>query len=559
MLCPSCHCQVGRGAPYCGACGEPLGTADAPPLELGLPDGTRVVLVESLTIGRSPENAVQLEDASVSRAHASIAVADGRATLEDAGSSHGTWLDGRRVNGAVPLRAGSAIQVGDLKLSVEAPSDEAAAGRTIVVPPGASVVLGAAGSASLMAPEVEAGVRPRVAAGWALKRLEATEGDRRYVLRDLSGGTFVRMSEADARLFELLDGSRALPELIAEAEQREGPSAPGRLARLLADLGDKGLLEGVRGRGGAAPATSGLARVLRPRERAVRGAGDWFARAYRRWGWLLFTRPALVFLAIAVVSGIGLFAYLIAERYGTPFVVASKIGLGGLVFLAGRFAVVAVHEVAHGLTLASFGRRVEKAGVKLLLVFPYAFVDTSQAWFEPRRRRIAVSAAGPVSDFTLGAAFSLACLLVPAGTVRDIFFQLALAAYVGAFFNLNPFLDRDGYQILVDVLRQPGLRRRSREHLRRMLSGAPGRPEDATVLFRYAVAGVIWSVAAAAFAIVLSTRYYSTLEALAPKGVVWAALGSLYLMLFIPVVYTLARPLWHRGTQLPTEIRRVRI
>ena len=79
------------------------------------------------------------------------------------------------------------------------------------------------------------------------------------------------------------------------------------------------------------------------------------------------------------------------------------------------------------------------------------------------------------------------------------------------------------------------------------------------MLFRYAVAGVGWSVAAAGFAIVLSRRYYSTLEQLAPKGVVWAALGSLYVMLFMPVVITLARPLWQRGAQLPTEVRRVRI
>ena len=64
-------------------------------------------------------------------------------------------------------------------------------------------------------------------------------------------------------------------------------------------------------------------------------------------------------------------------------------------FLLGRFLVVAVHETAHGLTMASFGRRVEKAGIKLIAIFPFAFVDTSEAWFEPRRRRIAISAAGP--------------------------------------------------------------------------------------------------------------------------------------------------------------------
>jgi putative peptide zinc metalloprotease protein len=558
MLCPRCRCQVGRGSAYCGACGETLG-AGAAPLELELPDGTRVAIVDTLTIGRTAANSVQLTQPSVSRSHARIVAGSRGPVIEDAGSSHGTFLDGAEIEGATPLRAGATIQLGDVRLRVERPRDDAAAGRTIVVPAGASVVLEAAGGAALMAPGVQPGMRPRVRPGWALKRLEASEGERRYVLRELAGGRIVRMGAVEADLFELLDGTRTLPELIAEAEGRHGASGPGRLARLLADLGDRGLLEGV-----AAPRVTdggdrGLARLRRPRVREIRGAGAWFESSYRTAGFVLFTRPVLAALAALAVGGIGVFGYLIAGRYGTPFVVASKIGIGGLVFLAGRFAVVAVHELAHGLTLASFGRRVERAGLKLILVFPYAFVDTSQAWFEPRRRRIAVSAAGPISDLVLGGMFSLACLAAARGTLQDIFFQLALAAYVGAFFNLNPFLERDGYQILVDVLRAPGLRRRSREQLQRLLSGGPSRAGDSPALLRYAVAGVVWSALAAAFAILLSTRYYTTLDALLPNGLVWAALGCLYVMLFVPVVFSLARPLWQRGGRLPTEIKRVRL
>ena len=561
MLCRNCRCQVDRALGYCGVCGMPVGDG-APPLDLVLPDGTRVTLGETMSIGRGPGNEIRLEDPSVSRAHARVTVAGSGAQplLEDVGSSYGTWLDGERVDGSTRLYAGGGIRVGDVELRVEAPLNDAAAGRTIVVPAAASVVVPAAGEAAIEAPDIPPSARPRVAPGWALKRLEESEGDERYVLRELSGGKFLRMASADAQLFELLDGTRALPELIAEAEQLQGAAGPGRLVRLLVDLGDRGLLEGVGGREDCPPPPArGLGRLFRVREWDLPGAGAWIARLYRRGGWLLFTMPVRVLLAAMVASGIGVFAYLVSERYGTPFVVASKIGIGGLVFLLGRFAIVIVHELSHGLTLASFGRRVERAGFKLVLVFPYAFVDTSQAWFEPRRRRIAVSAAGPVSDLTLGCAFSLACLLVAPGTLRDIFFQLALAAYIGAFFNLNPFIDRDGYQMLVDILREPGLRRRSREQLRRRLSGEPRRADDSPALMRYAIAGVGWSVAAAAFAILLSTHYYKTLEQVAPKGLVWAALASLYLMLFIPVVYTLARPLWKRGAQLPTEVRRARL
>ena len=129
-----------------------------------------------------------------------------------------------------------------------------------------------------------------------------------------------------------------------------------------------------------------------------------------------------------------------------------------------------MHETAHGLAMASFGRRIHRAGFKLVVIFPYAFVDTSEAWFEPRNRRIAISAAGPVSDFALGGIFSILCVFVE-GTTRDVFFQLAFAGYVGAFFNLNPFIDRDGYHILVDYLREPGLRKRAKDQFSRRLSG----------------------------------------------------------------------------------------
>ena len=230
---------------------------------------------------------------------------------------------------------------------------------------------------------------------------------------------------------------------------------------------------------------------------------------------MLFTRPVLWTLAVLCVVGIGVFVELIVGRYGTPFVVADKLGLGGLVFLLGRFAMVAMHETAHGLAMASLGRRVDKAGLKLIVIFPFAFVDTSEAWFEPRRRRIAISAAGPVSDFALGGAFSITCLLLEAGTVRDIFFQLAFGAYVGAFFNLNPFIERDGYHMLVDWLREPGLRRRAREQFSRRLSGKGKRETDSPVLARYSLWGIAWLVLAA----MLRDRHHLALRAV-PDGAV---------------------------------------
>jgi putative peptide zinc metalloprotease protein len=187
------------------------------------------------------------------------------------------------------------IHLGGAVLRVEAPHGEAAAGRTIVVPVGASVAVSADGLASQVSPAVAAGTRPRAADEWALKRLEASEGERHSVLRDLHGDAFVRLSAADAELFQLLDGTRTLPALIVEAERLEGPVGPGRLARLLADLGDRALLEGVEGRNrGSEQPTGRRAQLFQPRERTVGWAARVFDRVYHSGAWALLTTAALV-------------------------------------------------------------------------------------------------------------------------------------------------------------------------------------------------------------------------------------------------------------------------
>ena len=208
------------------------------------------------------------------------------------------------------------------------------------------------------------------------------------------------------------------------------------------------------------------------------------------------------------------------------------------------------------MALAHYGRRTDRAGLRLVMIFPYAFVDTSEAYFEPRSHRIVISAAGPLSDFSCGAAFAIACALSPRGNVRDVLFQLAFAAYIGAFFNANPFLDRDGYQILSDWLGQPRLRERARAQLSARLSGT-GHGEGSSVLGRYAVAGLVWSLIGAGFVVVLSLRYYDRLSALAPHGLVVAGFVGFFVLLLLPVAFALGLPLVRRARFGAVEVNRV--
>ena len=546
MLCATCRRQVAQGA-VCVSCGTPAPGAGAP-LELVLADGTRVPIVRDLTIGRSRVSGLWMDDPSVSRSQASITIGrDGVPLLADAGSTYGTYIDDARIGEPVALRAGSELRVGNQVIKVQARPDDNAAGRTIVVPIGASLMMPSVGSASLQPAETAHGRNPRLRSGYKLKRLDVSEGDRRWIVQDLHGKGFLRISDRDADLFGLLDGTRSLADLVHEAETRFGYLGSVRLARLLADLGDRGMLAGVEGSRDydEAEPLRGWRRLVRTRERTINSVGPLFDRIYRAGGWALFTRPALFAVCAVAIVGFCVWIALIAARYGTPFVVAENLFFGGLVFFVGRGLLVAAHELAHGLAMESVGRRVHRAGIKTVFVFPYAFVDTSEVWFEPQRRRAAVSAAGPLSDATIAGVFAILCVVVGRGTVGDVAFQVAFAGYVAAFFNLNPFLERDGYHILADRLGVGGLRAKAREQLRSRLAGEWVEEAD-TALVRYAIAGLVWSFAAAFIVIVMSMRYQPVLVNYAPPTVVWIVLCTLWVAVFVPIVIVVAPPLLQR-------------
>jgi hypothetical protein len=109
--------QSGRTMVYSNAerVAEPLeergrARAETPLLMI---DGKRVVISPAgATIGRGRQSDIVLSDPNVSRQHAEIRPRGGSWVLTDLGSTNGSQLNGRRIEGSEVLRSGDEIELG---------------------------------------------------------------------------------------------------------------------------------------------------------------------------------------------------------------------------------------------------------------------------------------------------------------------------------------------------------------------------------------------------------------------------------------------------------------
>jgi hypothetical protein len=150
--CPECGFVVTDGANYCQRCGAFIGSAEPTarddvttatyvidertgelrPVDVGDVAAQSGALVirsgggrvgqsfplqgERMTIGRSPDAAVFLDDVTVSRDHAMLVRRSGAWYLDDSGSLNGTYVNRRRID-SHKLEDGDELQVGKYKLT----------------------------------------------------------------------------------------------------------------------------------------------------------------------------------------------------------------------------------------------------------------------------------------------------------------------------------------------------------------------------------------------------------------------------------------------------------
>ncbi|MDG0804961.1 HlyD family efflux transporter periplasmic adaptor subunit [Pectobacterium brasiliense] len=143
-----------------------------------------------------------------------------------------------------------------------------------------------------------------------------------------------------------------------------------------------------------------------------------------------------------------------------------------------------LHEFGHAYTCKRFGARVATMGVAFLVMMPVLYTDTSGSWKLTRRRqRMAIGAAGMMTELVLAAWATLAWSFLPDGMLRSTAFMLATTTWIMTLaINLSPLMRFDGYFLLSDGLQMPNLQNRGfaigRWQMREWLFGLGDAPPE---------------------------------------------------------------------------------
>jgi putative peptide zinc metalloprotease protein len=195
---------------------------------------------------------------------------------------------------------------------------------------------------------------------------------------------------------------------------------------------------------------------------------------------LPFVRPLLSATGLWLVLAASLLGIVLVARQWDAFThglidILTPAGIGG--FLLAVVISKTFHELGHALVATRYGVRVAHMGVAFVVLWPMLYTDTSESWkLRSARQRLAISAAGVLTEIALAGLATLAWALLDDGPLRQAMLYLATTGWLLSLaLNASPFMRFDGYFILSDTLDFPNLHERAgavaRTWLRRTLLG----------------------------------------------------------------------------------------
>lgn len=327
-------------------------------------------------------------------------------------------------------------------------------------------------------------------------------GKKVYVIQDKLTGKFYRLKEMEYYIARQLDGSTGCDEIASRfTEKFDSKVSSQTIEKFVNQLYASGML--------IKPGQEEIPKV-RQKKRSLFGKllfvkikalnPEHFVERTFSFARLFYTRSAfMIYILMTLLSaGITIANYGDMKFQLYSFFRPEIIPLAWITI----FFVTVIHEFSHTYSCRIHGGKVRDMGFLLLYFQPCFYTNVSEAYMFPeRKKRIAVTVAGIISQIVIWAAATLIWRLTSMDNIfNTVAFIIIALSFVGITFNLNPLLKLDGYYFLVDYWEITNLRQKAFSYLRQQIIGLDkdeNRQEvnarERKIFIWYGIAAIIYS------------------------------------------------------------------
>ncbi len=320
---------------------------------------------------------------------------------------------------------------------------------------------------------------PRVSVQLTVEGRETRNLMRINPLNYYDATRFYELDESSNIIWKLIDGTKSVEQIAAEAQATGKISDPDSITQSLLFFAESNALVSEQD-----PLTKKRVRVVSSFITEVTLIWD-ATRIFRFIHRIIhpLLQRFMFWISMGVVAlGLVVFAPRFGPIFGNPdnFRILGSTVVG---FLFYNFIilgpVIIIHESSHGLALYHYSKQAGEVGTGFFYFGPMFYVDATSYWSLPRRQRIMLMWAGNLSTLLIGSILVLSTLLVnyPADVSRVVNVASFWCFYV-TLWNLAPPFETDGYHILADIVSIPNLRADGLGYLKSRVLRLLGRPVD---------------------------------------------------------------------------------
>ncbi len=303
------------------------------------------------------------------------------------------------------------------------------------------------------------------------------DGKLSFLMKNHATGIYYDLDELTNLIWKVTDGKKTVTDIVKEVQRQKPETKENSIIETLLFFAESNLL------------TSSLETKQKKKFRAVspfeidltliENSHKFVESLHSRIrpifkGFLLWISVAFIFVCAALFAG--KFVSIYGQKSNFEILGSSVVGFFFYYFIA-LAPVIAIHEIAHAITLVHYGGHAGEMGTGLFYFSPMFYTETTDAWGLSRHDRMMVYLAGNISTLLIGSALFLVHLTIQIpGIAGQFLLMVAFYCFAMSLMNFAPPFETDGYYLLSDIVNMPNLRRDSYGYLGSIFRRAFRRP-----------------------------------------------------------------------------------